>query len=109
MIRFLAYCSGLIGYLTNLTMVGYTAEQLRGAAVLLEHRFFGESNPYPDLSVKSFRVHTIEQAINDHEYFVKNVQLPMLGGDHVSAPNEAAWILFGGSYSGALTSFTMTR
>ncbi|KAJ8474948.1 hypothetical protein ONZ51_g6894 [Trametes cubensis] len=101
--------SSLIGYLTNLTMVGYTAEQLRGAAVLLEHRFFGESNPYPDLSVKSFCVHTIEQAINDHEYFVKNVQLPMLGGDHVSAPNEAAWILFGGSYSGALTSFTMTR
>ena len=57
LIRFLAYRLGLIGYLTNLTMVGYTAEQFKGATVLLEHRFFGESNPYLDLSVKSFRVH----------------------------------------------------
>ena len=45
----------------------------------------------------------------EHPYFVKNVHLPMPGGDHVSAPSEAAWILFGGSYSGALTSFTMTK
>ena len=85
------------------------AEKYNGAVAVLEHRFFGESNPYPDLSVKSYRVHTIQQAIDDHEYFVKNVHLPMPGGDQVSGPDKAPWILFGGSYPGALTSYTMQK
>ncbi|KAI9056849.1 peptidase S28 [Trametes sanguinea] len=82
---------------------GVLAEELNGVAVLLEHRFFGLSSPYPDLSVKSYRVHTIQQAIDDHEYFVKNVKLAMPGGDQLG-PDKAPWILMGGSYSGALTS-----
>ncbi|KAL7281910.1 hypothetical protein ACG7TL_003376 [Trametes sanguinea] len=98
--------SRLFGCLTNQYMTGYIAEAFHGAVIVLEHRFFGESNPYPDLSVKSFRVHTIQQAIDDHEYFAKNVKLPMPGGDQLG-PEKAPWILVGGSYSGALTSYTM--
>ena len=75
---------------------------------MLEHRFFGESNPYNDLSVQSFRVHTVQQAIDDLVYFAQNVQLPMPGGDQV-APGKAPWILVGGSYAGALTSYTLTK
>ena len=37
--------------------------------------------------------------IDDLEYFAKNVDLPMPGGDDV-APGKAPWILIGGSYSG---------
>ncbi|KAI0333427.1 peptidase S28 [Cubamyces sp. BRFM 1775] len=98
---------GFWTYLTNETITGKLAEKYNGAVAVLEHRFFGESNPYPDLSVKSFSVHTIQQAIDDHEYFVKNVHLPMQGGDQVSGPDKAPWVLFGGSYPGALTSYTM--
>ncbi|KAI0332897.1 peptidase S28 [Cubamyces sp. BRFM 1775] len=98
--------SALIGYLTTTTITGYLAEKLNGTVVLLEHRFFGQSNPYPDLTTKSLRVLTVQQAIDDHEYFVKNVQLPMPGGDQLG-PDKAPWILFGGSYPGALTSYTM--
>ncbi|KAM5545184.1 hypothetical protein V8D89_001295 [Ganoderma adspersum] len=99
--------SGYTGYLTNATINGRIAQTLNGSTIVLEHRFFGTSNPYNDLSVQSFRVHTVQQAIDDLVYFAQNVQLPMPGGDQL-APGNAPWILVGGSYSGALTSYTMT-
>ncbi|KAI0644791.1 peptidase S28 [Trametes meyenii] len=94
-------------YLTNSTLNGRVAQELNGATVVLEHRFFGDSNPYQNLSIESFRVHTVEQAIQDLVYFAQNVHLPMPSGDQV-APGKAPWILIGGSYSGALTSYTMS-
>ena len=66
---------------------------------MIEHRYYGLSNPYPDLSVASLKYHTIQQAIEDLEYFTKNVNLPMPGGDKVK-PGQAPWVLMGGSYSG---------
>ncbi|KAI0297228.1 serine carboxypeptidase S28-domain-containing protein [Multifurca ochricompacta] len=67
---------GFTGYLTNRTVNGQIAQQEKGAAIVLEHRFFGHSNPYPDLSVASFKYHTIQQAIDDLEYLANNVVLP---------------------------------
>lgn len=94
------------GYITNRTINGQIAQQQKGATILIEHRFYGLSNPYPDLSVASFKYHTIDQAINDLAFFAKNVTLPFLGGDKVS-PAYAPWVLIGGSYAGALTAFTL--
>ncbi|KAI0072974.1 peptidase S28 [Panus rudis PR-1116 ss-1] len=96
------------GYLTNKTINGQIAQQENGATIVLEHRFFGLSNPKPDLSDESLKLLTIQQAIDDLEYFAKNVKLPMPGGDHVG-PDKAPWILIGGSYSGALTSYTVVN
>ena len=78
-----------------------------GSAIVIEHRFYGLSNPYPDLSVKSLKLHTIQQAIDDLEYFAKNVNLPMPGGDSVG-PDKAPWVLVGGSYSGMYPSAFFT-
>lgn len=86
--------------------MGQISQQQKGAGVIIEHRFFGESNPYPDLSVQSLQYLNLAQSVADLEYFAKNVQLPMSGGDQV-APGQAPWILLGGSYSGALTAWTM--
>lgn len=97
---------GLEIFLTNQTIVGQIAQQQNGATVMLEHRFYGFSNPYQNLSVASLQVHTIPQAIDDLAYFANNVQLPMPGGDQLS-PANAPWILVGGSYAGALTSYTL--
>ncbi|RDX48552.1 peptidase S28 [Lentinus brumalis] len=97
---------GFTGYLTNSTINGMIMQATNGAGIVLEHRFFGKSNPYPDLSVKSLRVHTIQQSIDDLEYFAKNVKLPMPGGDKVT-PDKAPWIMIGGSYPGALVSYAM--
>ena len=82
-----------------MTLNGMIAQQQNGATVVLEHRFFGLSNPYNDLSEESFRVHTILQAIDDLTYFAQNVQLPMPYADQANA-NVTPWILVGGSYSG---------
>ncbi|KAH9925851.1 peptidase S28 [Epithele typhae] len=100
--------SGYTSYLTNSTLNGRIAQELNGSTIVLEHRFFGSSNPYDDLSVSSLRVHTVQQAINDLAYFAQHVQLPMPGGDAVQ-PGNAPWVLMGGSYAGALTSYTMAN
>ncbi|KAJ6515446.1 serine carboxypeptidase S28-domain-containing protein [Mycena sanguinolenta] len=96
------------GYLTNATINGQIAQQENGAAIVLEHRFYGLSNPRPDLSVASLRLHTIQQAIDDLQYFANNVVLPMPNGGKLK-PATTPWILVGGSYSGALTSWTMVN
>jgi hypothetical protein len=97
------------GYLTNRTITGTTAQKNNGSVVILEHRFYGLSNPAPDLSGKSLQgLHTIQQAIDDLEYFAFNVKLPQPDGDNLT-PDKAPWILAGGSYSGALTSWTMVK
>ncbi|KAJ3985743.1 serine carboxypeptidase S28-domain-containing protein [Lentinula detonsa] len=92
-----------IGYLTNVTFNGLLSQSQNGTTIVLEHRFFGLSNPLPSLTGENLRYLTLQQSIDDIEYFVKNVDLPMPGGDHLDAP----WIMVGGSYSGALTSYTM--
>lgn len=81
------------------------AQQENGATILIEHRFFGESNPINDQSTDSLALLTIDQAIQDLVYFAENVKLPMPGGDAVT-PKQAPWVLVGGSYSGALTAWT---
>lgn len=80
------------------------AQQEKGATIIIEHRFFGESNPYNNLSTASLSLLTVEQSISDLVYFAENVKLPMPGGDAVS-PKQAPWVLIGGSYPGALTAW----
>ncbi|KAG5648816.1 hypothetical protein DXG03_000165 [Asterophora parasitica] len=99
---------GYFSYLTNRTINGQLAQQQNGSTIVIEHRFYGFSNPRPDLSVESLKLHTIQQAIDDLVYFAKTVNLPMPGGDQIT-PDKAPWILIGGSYSGALTSWTLVK
>jgi len=43
--------------------------------IVLEHRLFGLSNPYPDLYEESFVVHNLENATGDPIYFANHVGL----------------------------------
>ncbi|KAG2749898.1 hypothetical protein P692DRAFT_201788590 [Suillus brevipes Sb2] len=97
-----------VGYVTNDTINGLIAQQQNGAAVIMEHRFFGFSNPYDNLKSQSLALLTIQQAIDDLVYFATTADLPMPGGDAVK-PGQAPWVLVGGSYPGALTSYTMVN
>ncbi|KAL1734330.1 peptidase S28 [Schizophyllum commune] len=99
---------GYWSYLTNSSINGLLAEQENATAIVIEHRFYGESNPLPDLSSESLKLHTIQQAIDDLKYFAENVVLPMPNGDQLT-PDKAPWVMMGGSYSGALTSWVMTN
>ncbi|KAG1787150.1 serine carboxypeptidase S28-domain-containing protein [Suillus plorans] len=93
---------------TNETINGLIAQQQNGAVIDIEHRFFGYSNPYDNLTSQSLALLTIQQAIDDLEYFANTADLPMPGGDAVK-PGQAPWILTGGSYAGALTGWTMVN
>ena len=86
-------------FLTNETINGMIAQQQHGATVLIEHRFFGYSNPYDNLTSQSLELLTIQQAIDDLAYFAQNADLPMPGGDNVK-PDTTPWVLIGGSYAG---------
>jgi hypothetical protein len=99
---------GYDGYLLNSTVNGQIAQAHNCATVVIEHRFFGDSNPKPDLTVESLKLLTLDQAIGDMDYFAKNAKLPFPGGDQLD-PAKVPWILVGGSYSGALTSWVMTQ
>ena len=87
-------------------MPGQIAQRERGAVVLVEQRFFGHTNPRNDLSVKSFEVNTIDQAVEDFRYFARNVMLPIAGGSSVG-PGETPWIIVGPGYAGALAAWAM--
>ena len=71
-----------------------------GAAVYqLEHRFYGKSQPFVDLSTEHLQEYlTSRQALADAAEFVSSVILPKHG--------EATKVIsFGGSYSGALSAW----
>ncbi|RXW19278.1 hypothetical protein EST38_g6575 [Candolleomyces aberdarensis] len=96
--------------LTNVTIPGAIAQATNGAVVVVEHRFYGKSKPFPDLSANSLRFHTISQALEDFVYFALNVKLAMPGGDGEGIrPHRSPWIFVGGSYSGALAAFIMEQ
>jgi hypothetical protein len=59
-----ANAQGYDGYLTNVTINGQIAQQHNCATVVIEHRFFGLSNPKPDLSVSSLSLLTIDQGMS---------------------------------------------
>ncbi|KAF7899663.1 hypothetical protein EAF00_003999 [Botryotinia globosa] len=93
------------GYLTNITLTGRFAQEVKGAVVMVEHRFWGESSPYDNLTTTNLQLLTLKQAIADFVHFAKTVDLPF-DSNHSSNAASAPWINSGGSYSGALSAWT---
>lgn len=92
------------GYLTNRTLPGVIAQTNGGAGILIEHRYWGESSPYEELTTKNMQQLTLKNSILDMTYFANNVRLPFdLNG--TSSPTNAPWLFSGGSYSGALSAW----
>ncbi|KAJ5570136.1 uncharacterized protein N7459_009566 [Penicillium hispanicum] len=96
---------GYTGYLSNETITGLYAQEIKGAVLLIEHRYWGESSPYDDLTTENLQYLTLANSIADLTYFAKNVKLPFDTNSSSNAQN-APWVLSGGSYSGALTAWT---
>ena len=94
------------GYLTNATITGQFAQAIGGAVVMIEHRYWGDSSPFAELTTKNLQYLTLANAIADLTYFARNVKLPFASNSSSSsnAP-QAPWVLSGGSYSGALAAW----
>ncbi|KAH8690492.1 putative serine peptidase [Talaromyces proteolyticus] len=97
--------SGYTGYLSNKTLSGLYAQEMGGAVLILEHRYYGESSPVQELTPKTMQHLTFKNALADTVNFAKNVQLPF-DNTTGSSPDNAPWILVGGSYSGAQAGWT---
>jgi hypothetical protein len=74
-----------------------SAKSLGAAIVILEHRYYGESNPFPTKTLAEMKYLTIHNALEDLATFETwaKTNLP-LGGK---------WVSVGGSYAGALSAF----
>jgi len=76
-----------------------------GASILIEHRYWGESSPYSNLTAENLQYLTVSQSIQDMVVFAKNVVLPFDDSGFSNAQNSP-WVFVGGSYSGALAAWT---
>ena len=92
-------------YLKNTSLTGAFAQEVHGAIVIIEHRYWGQSSPFDELTRENLKYLTLENSIADMTYFAQNVQLPF---DKNGSSNalHAPWVLSGGSYSGALAAWT---
>ncbi|KAH7391150.1 peptidase S28 [Phaeosphaeria sp. MPI-PUGE-AT-0046c] len=80
-------------------------QTFNGIGIQLETRGYGKSWPYNTSSTTDeLRYLTTEQIIADHDYFARNVHLPVIDDAERS---KTPWIIFGASYPGALTAFTV--
>ncbi|KAK4109669.1 serine-type peptidase-like protein [Canariomyces notabilis] len=88
-------------WLTDARLSGLLAQRTGGAVVVVEHRYWGESLPYANLTVENLRYLTLDNSLKDMTYFAKNF-VPPFDTTGASSATQAPWIFMGGSYSGAL-------
>ncbi|SMR48848.1 unnamed protein product [Zymoseptoria tritici ST99CH_1E4] len=80
-------------FVYNTTTMGRIAQEVGGAAIVLEHR----------LTVENLKYLTVENAMQDVVYFANNVELPF--APNGATAKDAPWILFGGSYAAGITAW----
>ncbi|AEO59356.1 hypothetical protein MYCTH_2307580 [Thermothelomyces thermophilus ATCC 42464] len=95
-------------WLTTARLSGVMANQTGGAVIVLEHRYWGQSSPYDELTVENLRYLTLDNSLKDLVYFAKNFAPPFDPSGSSSA-DKAPWIFAGGSYSGALAGWLAAR
>ncbi|KXN74413.1 peptidase S28 [Conidiobolus coronatus NRRL 28638] len=77
------------------------AKEHNGILFGLEHRFYGESQPFKDLSWKSLKYLSTLNGVKDAGRFMKKVKNPLTG----KALKKTKWITVGGSYPGSLSAW----
>uniref|UniRef100_A0A0N5BE36 Serine protease K12H4.7 n=1 Tax=Strongyloides papillosus TaxID=174720 RepID=A0A0N5BE36_STREA len=75
------------------------AKELKAMVFSLEHRFYGKSRPFTSQTVPALTYLTSRQAIEDIANFIRSMNIKK----NIKNPK---WIIFGGSYSGALSMWT---
>ncbi|KAJ3483596.1 hypothetical protein NLG97_g7272 [Lecanicillium saksenae] len=93
-----------VWYVTNQTLDGTFAQEIKGAAIVLEHRYWGQSSPVDKMTTKNMRYLTLDNAMRDIIYFARNVKLSF-DPEGLSHPDKAPWVYSGGSYPGALAAW----
>ncbi|CAK1588672.1 unnamed protein product [Parnassius mnemosyne] len=80
------------------TWIDY-AKTFKAFCINLEHRYYGESHPTNDLSVKNLQYLSSSQALADLANFITAMN------DKLKLNKEVKWVAFGGSYPGSLAAW----
>lgn len=75
-----------------------------GIGVILEHRYYGTSFPFQQISVEDARFLSTEQSLADAAYFAQNIVFPGLETENLTS-SDTPWIVYGVSYSGGQSAF----
>lgn len=84
-------------------LIAQLAQITSGIAVVLEHRYYGSSIPTANFSTESLRFLSTEQALADVA-FAQNIVFPGLEDQSITS-HDAPYIVYGGSYAGAMAAF----
>ncbi len=77
--------------------IRFYAKQFNARLIALEHRFYGKSQPYNDLSTQHLSYLTIKNALADLAHFQRTIT-QKYGW-------TGKWVSFGGSYPGSLSAY----
>ncbi|CAG2182098.1 unnamed protein product, partial [Oppiella nova] len=84
--------------LSSMTNIGDNAKTYGALLVELEHRFYGKSQPFAELTVDNLKHLNSEQALKDADEFIQYLLKQR-------SIENAKVIVFGGSYAGALAAW----
>ncbi|KAI0630671.1 serine carboxypeptidase S28-domain-containing protein [Trametes polyzona] len=84
------------------------AKRYHGVAILWEHRYYGDSLPFPvneNTTAEEWQFLNTEQALEDVVYFANRFSLPKHGlangtSNNILHPSRTPWVWLGGSYPG---------
>jgi hypothetical protein len=97
--------TGYQSYASLNRTTGVLASEIGAAVIVMEHRYWGMSSPYDELTTENMKYLTLKNAIADFTNFAKNANLPF-DPNGSSTADKAPWVMMGGSYSGALSAWT---
>lgn len=79
----------------------YEWAQMHGAAMfVLEHRYYGNSRPTPDMTTGNMKYLSSRQGLEDAGHFISSMN---------DQYNLTTWFTFGGSYPGSLSAWMRLR
>lgn len=85
------------------------AERMGAAVIIVEHRYWGESSPFMELTSENLKYLTLNNSIQDMIYFARNFKAPFDDAAGATAPDRVPWVFSGGSYPGALSGWIAAK
>ncbi|KAJ2620427.1 hypothetical protein GGI26_004997 [Coemansia sp. RSA 1358] len=99
----------ITSYYTDGSHFSSLAQLTNALVVAVEHRFYGNSNPMPDLSGESLKYHTLDNALEDFAAFIRVAQSNPSQVFPVPIQVNSKVVFGGGSYAGAVSAWMRAK
>ncbi|KAJ2604210.1 hypothetical protein H4R99_001953 [Coemansia sp. RSA 1722] len=96
-------------YYTDNVHLTSLAQSTGGLVVAVEHRFYGQSNPMPDLSGESLAYLTIENVLEDFAAFIRAFKADPSSIFPITVSKDAKVVFGGGSYAGNVAAWMRAK